>query len=185
MSRWVDRGAVVAGFVGLGMAVTIALGLVLVVAVPPLVLLAAPIAGLLIGFYANARSGRRRPWWRVLANSGYAGLVTGVSLALLYAGLGLLFLYADGGFREAAQGGPIDCQRGPACTYARYLDAGQGSSLEALGVTDAARFERYLLRGQLVGGTIIAGSTVAFALLGGAVHGLTGGGQAARSEAAT
>ena len=125
MSRWVDRGAVVAGFVGIGMAVTIALGLVLVVAVPPLVLLAAPLAGMLIGFHANARSRRRRPWWRVFANGGYAGLVTGVSLAILYAALGLLFVYADSGFREAAQGGPIDCQRGPSCTYARYLDAGQ------------------------------------------------------------
>src|SRR3712207_5286351 len=100
MSRVVDRGAVFAGWVGVGMAVMIAIGLELIVAVQSLVFLAAVPTGLLIGWYANVRSERRRPLARVAANSAWAGLVTGASLAILYVVLRLLFVYADNGYPD-------------------------------------------------------------------------------------
>ena len=78
MGRVLDRGAIFAGWVGLGMAVVIAISFELIIAVQSLVFLLAIPAGLLIGFYADARSVRRRPWWRVLVNALYAGLLTGV-----------------------------------------------------------------------------------------------------------
>ena len=65
----VDRGAIFAGWVGLGMAVVIAIAFELIIAVQTLVFLFAPIAGLLIGVYANARSERWRPLRRVIANA--------------------------------------------------------------------------------------------------------------------
>ena len=38
----------------------------------------------MIGYYANARSDRRGgPWGRVIANALFAGLVTGLTLAVL------------------------------------------------------------------------------------------------------
>ncbi len=174
MRRVLDRGAVFAGWVGLGMAVVIAISFELIVAVQSLVFLVALPAGLLIGFYADARSERRRPWWRVLVNALYAGLLTGLSLALLYAGLRLLFVYADTGYRDTSQGGTIACQTGPACTYQRYLDQGRGAELVAAGVTDVATFERYVLREQLSGVLILTGLVTGGALAGGALYGLAG-----------
>ncbi len=137
VSRIVDRGAIFAGWVGLGMAVVVAMGFELIIAVQSLVFLFAPIGGLLIGFYANARSERRRPWRRVIANALYAGLFTAVSLAILYAGLRLVFVYGDAGYRDGTQGGPLTCTTGPQCTYERYLESGRGPELAAAGVTDA------------------------------------------------
>ncbi|MFI5255086.1 MAG: hypothetical protein ACHQ15_06490, partial [Candidatus Limnocylindrales bacterium] len=170
MTRFLDRGAIFAGWVGLGMAVVLAKGFELIVAVQSLVFLAALPAGLLIGSYANTRSERRRPWGRVLANAAWAGLVTALSLALLYAGIRLLFVYADSGYRDAGQGGPMACVTGPACTYQRYLESGRGPELEAAGVHDAADFERFVLQGQLNGGLTIVSLTFAGALLGGALY---------------
>jgi hypothetical protein len=177
MGRVLDRGAIFAGWVGLGMAVVIALSFELIIAVQSLVFLLAIPAGLLIGFYADARSVRRRPWWRVLVNALYAGLLTGVSLAVLYAGLRLLFVYADTGYRDAAQGGPLTCATGPECTYLRYLDQaakGIGPDLAAAGVTDVATFERYVLQEQLNGALILTGLVTGGALVGGALYGLAG-----------
>jgi hypothetical protein len=175
----VDPGAVFAGWVGLGMAVVVAIAFELVVAIQSLVFLFAPIGGLFIGFYANARSQRSRPWWRVLGNATYAGLVTALALALFYGGLRLLFVYADTGFpdynRTDAAGnvtGPT-CPTGPGCTYQRYLDAGGGQELAALGITDVASFERYLLAEQLNGGLILVGLTLGGALFGGLAYGAT------------
>ena len=174
MARLVDGGAVFAGWVGVGMALLVAIGLELIVAVQSLVFLFAPVGGLLIGYYANARSERRRPWSRLLANAAWAGLVTGVSLAVLYAAIRLLFIYADGGYRDANLGGQLECRRGPPCTYERYVAAGRRPELAAAGVTDVAAFERYLLAPHLSGALVLAGLSLGGALVGGALHGVAG-----------
>ena len=78
MTRIVDRGAIVAASVGMGMAVTIAISFLLVIPIEPIYWLLALPAGLLIGYYANQRSDRRvGPWSRIVANAAFAGLVTG------------------------------------------------------------------------------------------------------------
>ena len=180
MTRLVDRGAVFAGWVGFGMALLVAISFELIVAVQSLVFLFATIGGLLIGFYANARSERRRPWHRVLANAAWAATVTALSLAILYAGIRLLFIYADGGYpgfnRVDRDGRPIPpfCQRGPDCTYQRYLAAGRGPDLERGGVSGAAVFERYLLAEERNGALVLIGLTLAGGLAGGAGYALAG-----------
>ena len=58
MSRFVDRGAIYAGWVGVGMAMTIAVSFLLVVPIEPVFWLMAPFAGLIIGYYANSRAAR-------------------------------------------------------------------------------------------------------------------------------
>jgi hypothetical protein len=141
VGRALDRGAISAALVGLGMAVTIAISFELVVAIQALVFVSAPVAGFLIGFYANHKSGRWRPRWRLFVNAGCAGLVTGLGLALMYVGLRLVFVYADSGYRPEPMGGQLDCDTGPACTYARFLDGGHAAQLEADGIGDAATFE--------------------------------------------
>ena len=78
VTRLVDRGAIVAAYVGIGMAVTIAISFLLVIPIEPIYWLLALPAGLLIGYYANQRSDRRAgPWSRIVANAAFAGLVTG------------------------------------------------------------------------------------------------------------
>ena len=65
MRRFVDRGAITAAWVGLGMAVTIGVSFLLVIPIEPVYWIFALPAGLLIGYYANARSDRRAgPWGR-------------------------------------------------------------------------------------------------------------------------
>ena len=175
----VDRGAIFAGWVGLGVAFVVAVSFALIIPIQALVFLCAPLAGLLVGWYAGARSERSRPWGRVLANAAYAGLVTGLCLALFYAGLRLLFVYADNGFpdynRTDLQGQVVgaSCQVGPGCTYQRYLDAGRGGELTALGVGDAAAFETYLLREQLNASLVLIASGLLGGVAGGVIYGLT------------
>ncbi len=140
--RVLDRGAVYAAMVGLGMAVTIAISFALVVAVQSLVFISAPVAGAIIGFYANHKSERWRPRWRLFANAGFAGFVTGLSLALMYVGIRLLFIYADSGYRPEPMGGQLDCTMGPDCYYARLVDEGEAGSLASEGIVDAAALER-------------------------------------------
>jgi hypothetical protein len=137
VGRALDRGAISAALVGLGMAVTIAIAFELVVAVQALVFVSAPVAGFLVGFYANHKSGRWRPRWRLFVNAGCAGLVTGLGLALMYVGLRLVFVYADSGYRPEPMGGQLDCDTGPACTYARLIAEGHAADLEADGIIDA------------------------------------------------
>ena len=169
-----DRGAIFAGWVGLGMSLIVAISFELIVAIQTLVFIFAPIGGALIGYYANARSQRRRPWTRLVANAAYAGLVTGLSLAIVYAGLRLLFVYADNGYRDSGQGGQITCATGPACTYQRYVDAGRADELRALGVGDAQAFEQYVVREQLNGGLALVALTVGAAVVAGLVYGAAG-----------
>ena len=59
MTRFVDRGAITAAYVGIGMAVTVAISFLLIIPIEPVVWLLALPAGLLIGYYANQRSDRR------------------------------------------------------------------------------------------------------------------------------
>ena len=78
VTRVIDRGAITAAYVGIGMAVTIAVSFLLVIPIEPIYWLLALPAGLLIGYYANQKSDRRAgPWSRILANALFAGIVTG------------------------------------------------------------------------------------------------------------
>jgi len=170
-ARIVDQGAIFAGWVGLGMALVIAIAFELIIAVQPLVFLIAPIAGALIGYYANQRAKRYRPRWRLFVNAGYAGLVTGIGLALMYVALRLLFVYADSGFSPEGQlGGQLVCPTGPACTYERFLQRGDGPDLAASGIVDAASFEAAVWRWQLIGGAWIIGMNMGGALVAASVR---------------
>ncbi|MFV2064608.1 MAG: hypothetical protein ACC726_14025, partial [Chloroflexota bacterium] len=166
--RVLDRGAIFAGWVGLGMAVVIAMSFELIIAIQALVFISAPFAGILIGYYANQRSERFRPRWRLFVNAGYAGMVTGVSLALIYVGLRLLFIYADSGYRPEPAGGQLDCTTGPQCTYARFVAEGFGADLAADDINDAAAFESAVWRWQA--DSIL---TLTLATLGGALGAAT------------
>ena len=84
MTRVVDRGAIVAAYVGIGMAVTIGISFLLVIPIEPIYWLLSIPAGLLIGYYANQRSDRRRPVGpHHCQRAVFAGGVTGSRLALL------------------------------------------------------------------------------------------------------
>ena len=66
MIRFVDRGAITAAYVGIGMAVTIVVSFLLVIPIEWVVWILALPSGLLIGYYANQRSNRRAgPWRRI------------------------------------------------------------------------------------------------------------------------
>lgn len=174
MSRFVDRGAIFAGYVGLGVALVIAIAFELIVAVQAIVFLVAPVAGILVGAYANTRSERHRPWRRVVANGLWAGLVTGIGLAVLYALLRLLFVYADSGYRNEAQGGQLRCRGGPDCTYQRLLGAGNGPDLETAGVHDADGFATLVWREQLTGAAVLVVLTLAGSAIGAIYKGVSG-----------
>jgi hypothetical protein len=145
--RVLDRGAIYAGMIGLGLAVTIAISFGLVVAIQPLVFISAPLAGLTIGWYANHKSLRWRPRWRLFANAGFAGAFTGLSLALMYVAFRLLFIYADSGYRPEPMGGQFECSSGPECTYVRLIeDDERREALEAEGVTDVDSYTAFVWR---------------------------------------
>ena len=70
VSRFFDKGAITAAWVGVGMAVTIGVSFLLVIPIEPIYWLLAVPSGLLIGYYANQRSERRAgPWSRIVANA--------------------------------------------------------------------------------------------------------------------
>ena len=169
MSRVVDRGAIFAGWVGLGMGLVIAIAFELIIPVQTLVFLLAPVAGLIIGVYANVRAERWRPRLRVLFNALYAGLVTGVGLALLYVIVRLVFVYGDTG--ALPDGTRITCETGPQCLYLRYVNVGQAGELASMGITDAATLEAAALRELMVTGAGLVVLTLGGAVLGGVVRG--------------
>ena len=148
MTRFVDRGAIGAAYVGIGMAVTIAISFLLVIPIEPIYWLLALPAGLLIGYYANQRSDRRTgPWWRILTNALVAGLATALTLAAFILLVKGLFFFGDNGFPtfnriDATTHQPIPpyCDSGAGCVFARYLAVGNGPELAAAGITDAATF---------------------------------------------
>lgn len=164
MTRLVDRGAIAAAYVGIGMAVTIAFSFLLIIPIESVILLLALPSGLLIGYYANQRSDRRAgPWSRILVNGLFAALVTGLTAAVLLLSIKALFFYADNGYRDPGQGGQLSCSGGADCVYGRYLDAGRGPDLAASGVTDAASFTGLYWSGQ----SGSAGALMILTLVGG------------------
>ncbi len=165
MNRFIDRGAITAAYVGIGLAVTVAISFLLIIPIEPIVWLLSLPSGLLIGYYANQRSNRRAgPWGRILANGIFAALVTGVTMAILLLGVKALFFYADNGYRDVSAGGPISCSSGADCVYQRYVlveDGARVAGLEAAGVTDAASFTTFYWSQQFaVAGLIVAVTTV-------------------------
>ncbi len=174
MSRVIDRGAIFAGWVGMAMAAVIVVSFMLVIPIEPVVWLMSPFAGILIGYYANAKSERvGGPWSRILANAAYAGLVTALTLTLLLTGIKALFFLADNGYRDVSLGGTVDCTGGADCVYQRYLDEPDGAArLEAQGVTDTASFTRYYWEQQLQTAATLFVVTLAGGLAGGVLYGV-------------
>ena len=86
---------------------------------------------------------------RILVNGTFAGLVTGVSMALLLLVIKAIFFFADGGYPdfnrldEAGNPIPPTCESGADCVYQRYVLAGRGPDLAAAGVTDADSFSAF------------------------------------------
>ena len=173
MTRFVDRQALVAAFVGIGMAVTIGISFLLVIPIEPIYWILSIPAGLLIGYYANSRAGRLRgEWLRILGNGLVAGLATGLTLAVLLLAVKALFFFADDGYRDADAGGRLACQPGADCVYQRYV-LEQGDALRAAGVTDATSFSTFYWSQQWqTAGTLLAAAT-GFGLLGAGLYGAT------------
>jgi hypothetical protein len=176
VTRFVDRGAITAAYVGIGMAVTVAISFLLIIPIEPVVWLLALPTGLLIGYYANQRSNRRAgPWGRIVLNGIFAAVVTGLTAAVLLLGVKALFFYADNGYRDASAGGPITCTSGPDCVYQRYLlieDGGRVGGLEAAGVTDADSFTRFYWSQQLAAAGLVVALTTVGGLGGALLYGV-------------
>jgi hypothetical protein len=171
MTRFVDRGAITAAYVGIGMAVTIAVSFLLVIPIEPVFWWLAIPAGLLIGYYANQRSGRGSgPWTRIMANALFAAVVTGVTFALLLLAVKALFFYADNGYRDRGQN--LSCQTGADCVYQRYL-ADRPEALAEAGIRDAAAFERVYWDEQRSTALSLVVSTTVAGAVGGVLFGLT------------
>jgi hypothetical protein len=174
MSRVVDRGAITAAYVGIGMAVTVAISFLLIIPIEPVVWLLALPSGLLIGYYANQRSGRGPgPWRRLLANGLFAAFATGLTMAVLLLGVKALFFFADNGYRDPGLGGSLTCSSGPECVYLRYLDLGRGPDLEAAGVTDVDSFTSFYWSQQFQAAGLILVLTTVGGAGGAAIYGVT------------
>jgi hypothetical protein len=178
VTRIVDRGAILAAYVGIGMAITIAVSFLLVIPIEPIYWLLVVPAGLLIGYYANARSNRSGgPWARILANGLFAGFVTGLTLAVLLLGVKALFFFVDNGYpdfnRVDSSGTPVppSCESGANCVYSRYLADGRGAALAAQGVTDDASFTSFYWNQQLATAGLLLVLTSAAGLGGGLLYG--------------
>ena len=162
--RIIDRGAKFAGYIGLGMALVVAIAFELIIPVQTIVFLLCLPMGLLIGVYANVRSERWRPRRRVFANSIYAGVVTGIGIAVLYTVIRFVFLYGDTG--ALPDGTSLSCRAGPECTYQRYVALGQADELASLGITDGRSFEAAAWRELIASGTGMFALTLGGALIG-------------------
>jgi hypothetical protein len=172
MSRFVDRGAITAAWVGVGLAVTVLVSFMLVIPIEFLLTPFALFGGMLIGYYANARSDRAGgPWSRILANALVAGLATGVTFALLLVAVKWVFFSADNGYRDTSSGGPLTCETGADCVYQRYLAIGRGPQFEAAGVTDVASFTALYWQEQLTSAGTLVALSVGGALVGGLMFG--------------
>ena len=174
MTRFVDKGAITAAYVGIGMAVTIGVSFLLVIPIEPIYWLLAPLAGLMIGYYANQRSNRTRgAWRRVITNGLFAGVITGLTLAGLLLAVKLLFFTADSGYRDPNLGGQISCTSGADCVYERYILEGKASDLAAVGVTDVASFSRFYWNQQLTTAGLLLVITTVTGLLGGLTYAIS------------
>ena len=175
MSRFVDRGAITAAYVGIGMAVTIVVSFLPVIPIEWVIWMLALPSGLLIGYYANQRSNRRAgPWGRILVNGLFAGIVTGLTAAALILLIKGLFFYADNGYRDPGLGGSIPCASGPDCVYERYLRFRGRDELEAVGVTDSASFTAFYWGQQLSSALTVVLVTTAGGLVGAGLYGAFG-----------
>jgi hypothetical protein len=173
VTRFVDGGAVLAGWVGLGMALTVGVSFLLVIPIEPVYWYLAIPGGLLIGYYANQRSDRRAgPWSRILANALYAGLITALTWAILLLAVKAIFFVADDGYRDVSQGGSLECAGGADCVYARYLADGRGDDLAASGVTDTDSFTAFYWGQQLQTAGLLVVFVMGGALGGGALYGI-------------
>jgi hypothetical protein len=173
VTRFVDRGAVTAAFVGIGMAVTIGVSFLLVIPIEPIYWYLALPAGLLIGYYANARAGRGAgEWGRILANALFSGLVTGLTLAALLLAVKGIFFAADDGYRDPGLGGRLTCTPGADCVYQRYRGE-QGDELAAAGVTDAATFSGYYWAQQWSTAGLLVALATGAGVVGGLIYGAT------------
>jgi hypothetical protein len=179
VSRFVDRGAVVATYVGIGMAVTLAISFLLVIPIEPAYVLLSIPGGLIIGYYANARSSRTRgEWRRIVPNSLLAGVVTALVLAALALGTKALFFFGDSGYPDfnrvenGVQVGPT-CVSGGDCVYHRYLLA-EPEKLADAGITDGATFADAYWDQQWSTARLLLGVTTSAALIGGFLFGIAG-----------
>jgi hypothetical protein len=176
VSRFADRGAIVAAYVGIGMAVTMAISFLLVIPIEPIYWLLALPAGLLIGYYANQRSDRRTgPWSRILANAAIAGLATALTLAAFILVVKALFFFGDNGYPDfnridpkTRQPVPPSCDVGAGCVYARYVANGDGPQLAAAGIASPSTFTTFYWGQQLSA----AGTVLVLTLVGGLGGGL-------------
>ena len=174
MSRFIDRGAVRAAWVGLGMAVTIGVSFLLVIPIEFLVVPSALFGGMMIGYYANARSDRRGgPWGRVIANALFAGLVTGLTLAVLY-------LAVKGAVLRRGRRVPGRVLRRPPHLRDRARTAStsgtsrssRGPAFEAAGITDVDSFTRFYWSDQLSTAGAFLALSLGGSLIGGFMYGV-------------
>ena len=179
MSRFVDRGAIVAAYVGIGMAITMAISFLLVVPIEIAYLLLSVLGAVVIGYYANARARRSRgEWRRIVPNSLLAGVVMGLALSILLLGNKALFFFADSGypdFNRVENSVPVGetCETGADCVYHRYV-AREPQILAEAGVTDTASFSDVYWRQQwsTAQGLVLAATLAALA--GGFLFGIAG-----------
>ncbi|TFG67946.1 MAG: hypothetical protein E4H24_04860 [Thermomicrobiales bacterium] len=179
MNRFVDRGAITAAYVGIGMGITIVASFTLIIPIEWIIWVLAIPSGLLIGYYANQRSDRRAgPWSKIIVNGVFAGFVTGLTVAILLLLIKSIFFYADSGYPDfnrvdaANQAVAPTCQVGADCVYQRYVAAGRGPDLVAEGVTDAASFTGFYWSEQFgTAGTIVFMTTLG-SLGGAALYGV-------------
>jgi hypothetical protein len=186
MNRFVDRGATVAAFVGIGMALTIAVSFLMVIPIDIAYLALAPLSGLLIGWYGNQRAEqlRSRPV-RVVSNAAWSGAWSAVTFAVLFLAVKLFFFSLDPGYRDEKAGGSFKCQAGPTCVYARYLAAPNGpDALAAVGVYDVSSFTAWYWDGQMGSARLLIGATMIGAILGGVLY-LPGAPRTRSARAAT
>ena len=180
MTRLVDRGALVAAGVGVGMALTIAASFLLVIPIEPIYWLLALPAGLLIGYYANQRSDRHAgPWPRIVSNAVAAGAATGVTMGALLLVIKVLFFFGDSGYPDFNRVDPDThkvvpplCDTGAGCVYARYLAQGSGPELAAAGIGDADAFGGFYWGQQLSAAATVLVLTLSGAIGGGVLYGV-------------
>jgi hypothetical protein len=173
VTRFVDRGALIAGWIGVGMAVTVVVSFVLVIPIEPVVWLLALPSGILIGYYADSRADRSAgPWSRILVNALWAALITGLTYAVLLLLIKGLFFTADDGYRDESAGGRIECAQGADCVYQRYLADGRGDEFAAQGVTDVESFTAFYWSQQLQTSGLVLLLTVVGGFAGGLLYGV-------------
>jgi hypothetical protein len=161
------------------MAITMAISFLLVIPIEPAYVLLSVPGGLIIGYYANARSSRSRgEWRRIVPNALLAGVVTAVTLAALALGTKALFFFGDNGypdFNRVENGvavGPT-CVSGGDCVYHRYLLA-EPQKLADAGITDSASFANAYWDQQWSTARLLLGLTTGAALFGGVLFGIAG-----------